>query len=59
MDRSWSPLDNEQAEGRLERIGQKNAVQIITIEAVNTIDQYIANVLSTKREWLLKILGGD
>src|SRR5580765_529062 len=58
LDRSWSPADNLQAEDRLHRIGQKNAVQVIHIDARNTVDQYVESKLIWKWDIIRKILGG-
>lgn len=38
IERAWVPGWNEQAEDRLHRIGQKNAVTIYIYEAVDTVD---------------------
>ena len=38
LDRSWSPAINAQAEDRLHRIGQKDAVQVVDIMARGTVD---------------------
>lgn len=45
---TWSLEDWQQANGRLHRQGQKNAVTIHVIEARDTIDQRIRNVLTGK-----------
>ena len=58
FDRSWSPSKNLQAEDRLHRIGQKNAVQVIDIVARDSVDQRVrdANI----RKWAsLRIILGD
>lgn len=56
MDRSWSPADNLQAEDRLHRIGQKNAVHIINIQAEGTVDTYMQSVLLSKASMVRSIL---
>ena len=38
LDRAWSPSQNKQAEDRLHRIGQKNAVHVIDLVARDTVD---------------------
>jgi len=58
LDRSWSPADNVQAEDRLHRIGQKNAVQVILLAAENTVDQQVEAKLELKWSWIRKMLGG-
>lgn len=57
LDRSWSPADNFQAEDRLHRHGQKNAVQIIDLIAKNTVDLGRRQKLELKWSWIKEILG--
>jgi SNF2 family DNA or RNA helicase len=57
LDRAWSPSKNRQAEDRLHRIGQKNAVQVIDIMARNTIDFGRRQQIEQKWSWLEQILG--
>lgn len=56
-DRDWSPAINIQAEDRLHRIGQRNAVQVIDIMARNTIDMGRQQRLNMKWAWIREILG--
>jgi SNF2 family DNA or RNA helicase len=58
LDRSWSPADNLQAEDRLHRIGQRAAVQVILLQAENTVDQAVEKKLALKWSWIRSILGG-
>ena len=58
LDRSWSPADNLQAEDRLHRIGQKNAVQVIVIQSNGTVDREVEARLELKWSWIRSILGG-
>ena len=55
--RAWSPSKNNQAEDRLHRIGQKNAVHVIDIIARNTVDLGRLQKIRTKWEWLKELLG--
>lgn len=48
LDLDWTPSGNEQAEDRLARIGQKNAVQIIRLVAEHELDEILEDVLSRK-----------
>jgi SNF2 family DNA or RNA helicase len=57
LDRAWSPSMNRQAEDRLHRIGQKNAVQVIDIMARNTVDLGRRQKIDQKWEWLQQLLG--
>ncbi len=56
LDRAWSPAMNMQAEDRLHRIGQKNAVQVINIAANDTVDQVVEEKLELKWDWIKRIL---
>jgi SNF2 family DNA or RNA helicase len=38
VERSWVPAQNEQAEDRLWRVGQKNQVTVLILEAQDTVD---------------------
>jgi SNF2 family DNA or RNA helicase len=57
LDRMWNPTRNRQAEDRLHRIGQKNAVQVIDIMAKNTVDLGRHQRIANKWEALEMILG--
>ena len=48
VDRMWSPADNLQAEDRIWRIGQKNAVRIIDLIADHPLDQKVHDTLTGK-----------
>ena len=58
LDRAWNPSQNRQAEDRLHRIGQENAVHVIDIIARNTVDGGHLQQVRLKWEWL-KVLLGD
>jgi len=55
LDRSWSPKDMMQAIGRVYRPGQEGAVEVIYINAKNTVDSYIKARLTTKNNWFQEI----
>jgi len=57
LDRAWNPSRNRQAEDRLHRIGQKNAVQVIDIVAKDTIDAGRLQHINLKWSWLKELLG--
>jgi SNF2 family DNA or RNA helicase len=59
LDRSWSPADNDQAESRLHRAGQRSAVQVIHIMARDTIDAVKAEKIQMKAKWFKQMLGDD
>lgn len=56
LDRSWSPADNSQAEDRLHRMGQENAVQVVDLIARGTVDLGRRTKLEVKKEWLRQLL---
>lgn len=58
LDRDWSPGRNTQAEDRLHRIGQKNAVEVIDIVARNTIDLGRMQKIEMKKQWIAYMLDG-
>jgi SNF2 family DNA or RNA helicase len=59
LDRGWSPATNAQAEDRLHRIGQKNAVNVVDIMAINTVDLGRKQKLEMKWSWIRQLLGGE
>jgi SNF2 family DNA or RNA helicase len=56
LDWDWSPSKNKQAEDRLHRLGQKNAVLIIRLVARNTIDRARNDKIELKWNWLKSVL---
>ena len=57
IDRSWKQAINRQAEDRLHRVGQKNAVQVTDLMARNTVDLGRHQQLQEQWGWLQQILG--
>ena len=57
IDRNWSNALNLQAEDRLHRMGQQNAVQVIDIIADKTIDAKRIRIIKQKWSWVRKLLG--
>ena len=57
MDRWWTPTTNSQAEDRLHRITQKNAVQVIIPVIEDTIDQSFDRILEAKKAISQEYLG--
>lgn len=55
LDRSWSPKDMMQGIGRVYRPGQTGAVEVIHINARNTVDSYVLSKLSNKEKWFGEI----
>jgi SNF2 family DNA or RNA helicase len=56
LDRLWSPALNAQAEDRLWRDGQANAVQVIDIVARGTVDRGRKQRLEQKWDWIKRLL---
>jgi len=57
-DRDWNPSKNSQAEDRLHRMGQKNAVHVVDFMARDTVDERVRSV--NIRKWSnLKAMLGD
>lgn len=57
-DRLWSAHLNKQAEDRLWRDGQRNAVQVIDIIARDTVDRGRHQHIETTWEWIKRLLDG-
>lgn len=57
VERSYVPLDADQAVGRLLRIGQKGAVRCVTIDSEHPIDAGIEMALTRKRADIAEIVG--
>lgn len=58
-EREWVPAKEEQAEDRLHRIGQKNAVMCWYIAAKGTIDERLARIVEDKRETFGQVISQD
>ena len=50
LDRNWSPEINKQAMDRLDRIGQKEVVDVYFLEAKGSMDKHVARINLTKAE---------
>jgi SNF2 family DNA or RNA helicase len=58
-EREWVPNTEEQAEGRLHRRGQKNAVVAWYILAKDTFDEHLDDVINHKRELFASAMKSD
>lgn len=57
MERQWNPANEEQAEKRLQRIGQKNVVQAKYPIAVGTCDEMFTEIIERKRQAVKQTMG--
>lgn len=55
----WHPADCEQGEDRCHRIGQKGSVQCGYFLAVNSIDEYIYDIIEKKRSIVNQVTGSE
>lgn len=55
----WSPHVNEQVIGRIDRIGQTEAIQAIYIRSSKTIEADKTHTVALKWSWMRKVLGDD
>lgn len=58
VERQWGPVPEEQAEARLHRMGQSNAVVAYYLIARDTIDDDISSLIEAKREVIDTVIGG-
>jgi SNF2 family DNA or RNA helicase len=56
LERDWSPSANEQAIGRVDRIGQTQAVQVIDIIAADTVESQKNATIEMKWSWIKELL---
>ena len=59
LSRDWSPANNEQVIGRIDRIGQTEPIQVIDIRAKNTIEADKIHTVELKWSWMRHVLGDD
>ena len=59
VDLGWNPATHDQAESRLHRNTQKNAVNCYYILGKNTIDNFIWSLIEKKRKVVGNILDGE
>jgi SWI/SNF-related matrix-associated actin-dependent regulator 1 of chromatin subfamily A len=59
MELDWTPARHDQAEDRLHRIGQRDAVTAWYLLAPNTIDESMAEVLERKRSLIDAVTDGQ
>lgn len=57
MERQWNPANEEQAEKRLHRIGQKNVVRAKYPIAIGTVDEMFTELVEKKRQAVKQTMG--
>lgn len=58
LERQWNPANEEQAEDRFHRFGQKNPVTVTYMIASETIDDYFTELVEQKRAIIAATLDG-
>lgn len=58
-DDCWTPSDKEQAEDRCRRIGTTKSINVYTLVAKGTIDEYVYKILENKRAIAKYIVDGQ
>jgi hypothetical protein len=58
VERWWTPGDEEQAEDRIHRMGQRNAATIWFLHGENTIDDHLRALIEAKRQVATRAVGG-
>lgn len=59
MEREWNPCNESQAEGRFSRIGSiSSSVSVTYPTAIGTIDEYFAEIVERKRQFIGESLDG-
>lgn len=59
LDKAWTPALNAQAQDRIHRIGQTEAVTIIELFAENSVELYIEKLLEKKTAVINDVVEGD
>lgn len=57
VERYWTAADEEQAEDRIRRIGQKYPTKIWFLHAVNTVDDRLEEIVASKRQLVRSAIG--
>lgn len=58
MERQWNPANEEQAESRLERIGQAKSIAANYMIAIGTVDEYLTKLVEQKRAMIAETMTG-
>lgn len=58
-DLAWTPSMNAQAIGRLDRIGQKNNINIFILKVINSIEDHMFNIVWNKQNLIDNIISDE
>lgn len=58
VDQAWNPAQNDQAEARALRLGQKNAVLVNILVANHPLDERLAELLTEKKHLFTSVVDG-
>lgn len=58
LERDWSPARMVQAEDRIHRLGQSRPVTITYLDAADTVDEHVADVLAAKQVLIDHVIDG-
>lgn len=59
LERDWSPARMVQAEDRIHRLGQSKPVTITYLDAADTVDEHVAEVLAAKQTLIDHVVDGS
>ena len=59
IERYWTSAEEEQAEDRIRRIGQKRPTKIWMLHAEGTVDDRIDEIIARKRRMVHRVIGGE
>lgn len=59
LERMWTPALMNQAESRVERLGQRSPITATYLDAAGTVDEYVARVLETKQQLIDQVVDGQ
>lgn len=59
MERQWNPANEEQCEARFVRIGQENPITATYVIAIDTIDEFLTQLIEKKRALFEQAMTGE
>jgi SNF2 family DNA or RNA helicase len=58
VDKAWTAAENEQAEDRAHRIGTQGTVTVISMLAINSVDEGIEDYLADNKDLFDRVVDG-